>query len=718
MNAPFKTPQADRRRFLLGAALSGGALIVGWVDADAATATPAVGPFGPFVKIRPDGDVVVVNKHQEMGQGNHVGVCALVAEELDADWARVSFEHAPANEALYKNFALGIQATGGSSAIANSYMQMRTAGAAVRAMFVQAAARRWKVPEGEITVKDSVVSHGARHADFRELVAAAARIPPPQKPALKDPKAFTLVGTERPRRKDTLAKTTGKIRYTQDVQGPGLLVAMVAHSPRFGGKVASFDDTAARQVPGVVEVVQVPTGVAVLADTTYAARKGRDALKVSWDDAAAEKRSTADIFAEYRQMAQGPAGGVPFENRGKAEGAFSGDLFEASYDFPYLAHAAMEPMNCSVVLQGDRAKLTYGCQGQGWDQPNVAKALGVPRDNIEIETLYAGGSFGRRSTLTSDYTVECVEVAKAAAAKRQALQGRPVKLVWTREDDMCAGKYRPMVHHAIAIRTDKDGYPLAWRHRIVCQRIFDFPGQKYDPMATEGVEGSPYLKATPVTDTLVYAAQSPVPVSFWRSVGATHTAMAMEHTVDQLARRAGKDPAEYRRELYRRAGADRHLKVLDLVIAKSDWGKAAPEGVTRVIAVHESFGSVVAQVADVTFRDGKPRVLKVVSAVDCGVAVTPDQIRAQMESGVCYGLAGALYGQVSLKDGLVQQKNFDAYRVLRMDEAPLVETHILPSDSAPSGIGEPGTPLMAPLVAAAVLKTTGKPTTSLPFVTA
>ena len=718
MNAPFKFMDMSRRRFVIGAALVGGALTVGWVDADAATPGAATAvPFGPFIRILPSGEVVIVNKHLEMGQGNHVGIAALAAEELDADWDRVSVVHAPANEALYRNLALGIQGTGGSSAIANSYMQIRTAGAAARAMLVEAAARRWKVPTGEITVERGVVSHAAskRSAGFGALALAAAKLAPPQTPTLKDPAAFTLVGSDRARRKDAVAKSTGQARYTQDIHSPGLLVAVVAHSPRFGGKVASVDDAAARQVPGVVDVVPFQRGVAVLADSTFAAKKARDALKVVWDDSAAEKRSSADILAEYHRMASSPAGGVAFDNHGDASNAFTGELFETTYDFPYLAHAAMEPMNCSIVLNGDRAKMTYGCQGQGWDQPNVAAALGIPRDNIEIETLFAGGSFGRRSNLTSDYAVECAQIAKAAATKNPSLMGRPVKLVWTREDDMTAGMYRPMVHHALAIKTDAEGYPLAWRHRVVSQYIFNFPGQKFDAQTVEGVAGSPYLKATPVTDTLVYPASSPVPVSFWRSVGATHTAMVMEHTVDQLAKRAGKDPAAYRRELYRRAGASRHLAVLDLAIAKSDWRDPAPAGVTRTIGVHESFGTVVAQVADISFKNGEPRVGKVVSAVDCGLAVTPDQIRAQMESAVCYGLSAALWGQVVLKDGVPQQRNFDAYRVLRMDEAPTVETYILPSANPPSGVGEPGTPLMAPLIAQALLLTSGKATSALPF---
>lgn len=727
MNAPFKSLETSRRAFLIGAALVGGALVVGPIDAEAKTAAGGfgepVGPFGAFVKISPEGEVTVVDKFLEMGQGNHVGVCALVAEELDADWDSVRFEHSAANGKLYANSQLGIQGTGGSSAIASSYTQMRTAGAAARAMFVQAAAQRWGVPAAEITVKDSVVSHAAsgRHAGFGELVEAAARVAPPQAPVLKDPKSFTLVGTERVRRKDSVAKTTGRARYTQDVQGPDLLVAMVARSPRFGGKVASFDDSAARQVPGVVEVVQIPTGVAVLARTTWAAKKGRDALKVSWDDSHAEMRSSGEILAEYKRIATGQGGltGLAFDSHGDAAGAFEGELFEATYDFPYLAHATMEPMNCSVALKGGKVKLTYGCQAQGWDQPAVAQVLGVDPDTVEIETLFAGGSFGRRGTPSGDYVVECVTIAKAAAAKTPSLAGRPVKMIWTREDDMGAGKYRPMAHHAIAIKVGPDGYPAAWRHRVVSPRLLNFgafAAMKIDPAVVDGVMGSPYLKATPVTDTLVYTPGSIVPVSFWRSVEATHTAMAMEHTIDQLARRAGKDAVEYRRELYRRAKADRHLGVLELAVSKSDWGKPTAPGWVRAVAVHESFGTLVAQIAEVTFKTGEPRVGKVVCAVDCGVAVTPDQIRAQMESAVCYGLSAALFGAITLKDGVPEQHNFNTYRVLRMDEAPTVETYVVPSANPPSGIGEPGTPLMAPIVASAVLQATGKPVSSLPVV--
>ncbi len=712
----------DRRRFLIASALIGGDLLVGRAEALAQLANASTagqtGPFGPYVRIAPDGVVTVINKFQDMGQGNHVGVCALVCEELDADWAALRWVHAPASKA-YANRLLGSQGTGGSSSIASSFDEMRKAGAAARAMFVEAGARRWGVAPGQISVKDGIVSHLGTHrsATFGELLTDAAKIPPPQDPPLKDPRTFTLVGTARPRRKDTPLKTTGQARYTQDVKAPGLLVAMVAHSPRFGGKVKSFDAGASRKVPGVVEVVQIPTGVAVLADTTWAAKTGRDALRVEWDDSEAETRGSAQILADFKAIAagNGVVKGVPFETRGDAAHAFEGELFTATYDFPYLAHAAMEPMNCTAQLIDGRVKLTYGCQGHGWDQAAVGHALGIAPESVEIETLFAGGSFGRRASPSGDYVVECVETARALGAAQPSLKGRPVKLVWTREDDMAGGKYRPMVHHAVTIKTDQDGYPVAWRHRIVGQPIFSGPEFKFDPLSVEGVAGNPYLAKIPVIDALVFAPTSPVTVSSWRSVGATHTAMVMEHTIDQLAARAGKDPVAYRRELLSRAGANRHLAVLDLAIAKSDWGAPTRAGVTRAIAVFECFGTVVAQVADITIKDGHPKMERVVCAVDCGVAVSPDQIAAQMEGGVCYGLSAALYGEITLEGGAPVQRNFDTYRVLRIDEAPHVDTYILPSTNAPSGVGEPGVPLAAPLIASALLKLTGKPTSTLPF---
>ncbi len=726
MNAPV-TPQAgpSRRDIVVASALVGGSLLVGCSPADlmSAGSKVEVGAFGPFIKIAPDGGVTVISKHLEMGQGNHAGLSAIVAEELDADWTKVMVEQAPANAKLYANGALGAQLTGGSSAISNSWEQLRKAGAGARAMFVQAAANKWNVPVGEIAVKDSVLTHtSGKTAGFGELLADAAKVPPPTDVKLKDPKTFTLIGTDRVRRKDAQAKSDGTARYTQDVRLPDMLTAVVAHPPLFGAKVKSFDAAEAKKVAGVVDVFEIPTGVAVVAQNTYAARMGREALKIEWDEDKAEKRSSAAITQLFKDIAAGKNTETkwePFDQRGDAAALASAPnaergerVFEATYEFPYLAHATMEPMNCVASVDGNRVKLVFGSQGQTLDQLNAAKIVGCLPGSVEIETVFAGGSFGRRANFQSDYAAECVHIAKKVG------KGRPVKLVWTREDDMQAGYFRPITVHAVKIHLDKDGYPAAWRHRIVTQSIMKgspMPaGKGPDQTAIEGTAGSPYLKATPIVDAQVALPDVGVPVLWWRSVGATHTAFVMEHTIDQLAAKAGKDPVEYRRALYVKAGADRHLAALNLAVEKA--GPTAAAGWTRGVAVHESFGSVVAQVAEVQLEDGVPRVGRVVTAIDCGVAVSPDQIAAQMEGGTCYGLSGVLFGEVTLTDGKVDQSNFDRYRVLRINEAPTVETSIVPSGNPPSGVGEPGTPVIGPAVANALLALNKTATTRLPFV--
>lgn len=725
MNAPVKSSHIDgatRRDVVIGAAVVGGALAVGACspgDLLSVGAKTEFGAFGPFIKIGQDGAVTVVSKHIEFGQGNHVGLAAIVAEELDADWSKVKVEQAPAIAKVYANTNMGVQGTGGSSAIANSWDQLRKAGASARAMFVEAAANRWNVPAGEIAVKDSVLTHASgKSATFAELLADAAKATPPQTPTLKDPKTFTLIGTDRVRRKDSAAKSTGTARFTQDVQLPDMLIAMVAHPPKFGAKVASFDAAEARKVPGVVEVYEIPSGVAVVAQSTWAAKQGRDALKVTWNEDEAEKRSSEAILASYRDLAagktqpEGKAKWQAFESKGDIAAA-RGDALEAAYDFPFLAHATMEPMNCVAQVGMGKAKLTFGSQIPTLDQLNTAKVVGMLPGAVEIETLFAGGSFGRRATFQSDYVVECVQIAKKVGGMR------PVKLVWTREDDMAAGYFRPLVHHTVKVTLDKDGYPASWRHRLVTQSIMKgspMGTPELDETAVEGTKGSPYLKATPIVDAQLVQPDSPIPLLWWRSVGATHTAYVMEHTIEQLAKKAGKDPVEYRRALYTKAGANRHLAVLNLAAEKAGWGTPAPAGWTRGVAVHESFGSVVAQIAEVKLENGVPKVGRVVSAIDCGTAIAPDQIAAQVEGGTCYGLSAALFGEITLKDGVVQQGNFDTYRVLRNSEAPTVETYIVPSGNAPSGVGEPGTPVIGPAVANALLAITGQPTFSQPFV--
>jgi len=733
MNGPFEKlsgqkPRGQdgvsRRDVVVGAALVGGALVVGCSPADLMSAGSKVdiGAFGPFIQFEPDGAVTVLSKHIEFGQGSSTGLAAVVAEELDADWNRVKVVHAPANAKLYGNTNMGIQLTGGSSAISNSWEQLRKAGAGARAMFVQAAATRWNVPAGQITVKDGVISGGGKTAGFGELIADAAKVTPPENPTLKDPATFTLIGTDRVRRKDSQAKSDGTARYTQDVQLPNMLVAMVAHAPRFGATVKSFNGDDAKKVAGVVDVYQIPTGVAVVADSTYAARMGREALKIEWDEGKVETRSSATIAQQWRDIAagKGPADlkWEAFDSKGDAAVASGGkgaEVFETTYEFPYLAHATMEPMDCVAIVDGSEVKLIHGSQAQTLDQMNAAKIVKTLPGSVEVETVFAGGSFGRRATFTSDYVAECVTIAHKVGG------GRPVKLVWTREDDMRAGYYRPLVHHALRVRLDKDGYPASWRHRIVTQSIMKdspMPSKGPDGSAIEGTAGSPYFKATPIVDAQLALPEGGVPVLWWRSVGATHTAFVMEHTIDQLALKAGKDPVDYRRALYAKAGEQgaRHLAALNLAVEKA--GPTPAAGFTRGVAVHESFGSVVAQVAEVKLVDGQPRVGRVVTAIDCGVAVARDQVAAQVEGGTCYGLSAALYGEITLTDGRVEQSNFDTYRVLRMNEAPVVETHIVPSGNPPSGVGEPGTPVIAPAVANALLALNKTPTGRLPFVRA
>ncbi len=727
MNKPLDTLSAPTRRSLLvGATVVGGALLVGCSIPDVLSAGSKFKPgaFGPFLKLTADGTVTVVSKHIEFGQGSHAGLAAIVAEELDADWSKVVVEQAPANAKLYGTpMMFGMQGTGGSSAINSSWTLLRTAGAAARAMLVDAAAKTWGVPAAEITVSNGIVSHASgKQSGFGPLVAEAAKITPPEAPKLKDPKTFTLVGTNRVRRKDSLVKSNGSARYTQDVTLPDMLVAMVAHAPRFGATVKSFDDSAAKKVAGVFAVHKIATGVAVVANSTWAAKQGRDALKVEWDETKAEKRSSAQMLTAFKDLASGktPApekkGWAAFDAKGDAATATAGtNALEIAYVFPFLAHATMEPMNCVAMVGKGPTRLVFGSQFPTLDQINTAKITTALPGSVDIETLFAGGSFGRRANFASDYVSECVHIAKKVGG------GRPVKLVWTREDDMRAGYFRPMVHHTLRVTTDAEGYPATWRHRIVSQSIMKGSPAgtpKLDDSAIEGTKGSPYFKATPVVDAQLLIADTGVPVLWWRSVGATHTAYVMEHTIDQLAKRAGKDPVAYRRALYQKADAKRHLAVLNLAAEKAGWASPAPAGWTRGVAVHESFGSVVAQVAEVKMVDGQPKVGRVVTAIDCGTAISPDQIAAQMEGGTCYGLSAAMYGAITLTDGVVDQGNFDTYRVLRNSEAPTVETHILPSANPPTGVGEPGTPVIGPAVANAILALTGQPTLSQPFVKA
>ncbi len=715
IETPDRRFRMTRRRMILGGTLVGGALIVGYgvthpMDVGGALLSgggtdPEPSAFGPFIRITPDGWVTIVNKQQEIGQGIHAGIAALIAEELDAAWDRVRVIDSRGNFRAY-----GIQMTAGSNAIASNFDAMRTAGAAARAMFVNAAALRWNVPPSQIEVRDGIVSHpGSRRSEpFAQLLADAARQTPPQKPVLKRPEQYRLVGTDRVRRKDSLPKSTGAQVYAQDIQRPGMLVAMVAHSPRFGGQLARFDDSDARKVKGVVDVFAIESGVAIVAETTIAARRGRDALRIEWDDTDAEKRSTPDLVRWYHDIAAGHGDLHPadFAMKGEAPGTpFSGDVAQFSFDFPYLAHAPMETMDCVARVDGWDVSITSGAHLVTVDQVQAALTARTIPGKVDIEVVPAGGSFGRRGGLSSDYVVECVRIAKRT-------NGRPVKLMWTREDEMAAGYYRPMSHHRIWVQLRSDGLPARWRFHSVCQTLLPVGP---NTTATEGITDSPYFSTASTVDGKIFTPALPVPVSFWRSVGHSHTAMVMEHVVDQLARRAARDPADYRLAFYHQANDKRRMALLDRLRRESGWDTPIESGWARGMAVHEAFGTLVGQVVEVRLDNVRPMVRRVVAVVDCGIAVAPDQIAAQIEGGIGFGLSAALFGAVTLKDGIVQETNFDDYPVVRMNEMPHVETHIIASHNKPTGMGEPGVAPIAPAVANAILALTGRPTAALPI---
>lgn len=711
---PKRRFQLTRRKMILGGTLAGGALIVGYaathpMEAGGAILTAGgaehpIGAFGPFIRVGADGWVEIVNPQQEMGQGIHAALAAMIAEEMDADWDRVRVVQGVVDFA-----AFGPQMTAGSRAVASHWDKLRQTGAATRSMFVDAAALRWQVPRRLIEVRNGVVFHpgSGQSAPFADLLNDAAKQTPPQRPVLKKTKDYRLIGTDRVRRKDCLPKSTGQQRYTQDLQLPGMLVAVVARSPRFGGKLARFDDRDARKVRGVIDVFAITTGVAVVADNTFAALQGRRALRIIWDDSEAETRSSPELVRWYQDIATGrnEHDADTFEQRGDIAQPPQGDVFETSIDFPYLAHAPMETLDCIAQVDGWDVTIWSGSHLATVDQVQAALTARTLPGRVRINVLAAGGSFGRRGLMMADYVVECVRIAQRTGK-------RPVKLFWTREDEMAGGQYRPMVHHRATIALGEDGFPADWRHHIVAQRLIPLGP---NPQNSEGVAESPYFATARTLDCRISSPDLPVPVSFWRSVGHSHTAMAMEHIVDQLARRVRRDPADYRRAIYRRGGATARIAVLDALCRHSGWGTPIEAGWARGMAVHNCFGSVVGQVAEVRLVEGRPIVRRVIAVVDCGIAVAPDQIRAQMEGGVGFGLTAALYGGVTMKDGFVQEDNFDSYPVLRMNEMPSVETHIIPSTKPPTGMGEPGVAPIAPAVANALFALTGRPTTSLPF---
>ena len=701
------TPKLTRRTMLKG----GAGLVLGAyvartdrLFAQAAPTAPAynIAP-NTFLIIKPDNTVTVLCKNIEFGQGPFTGMATLVAEELDADWSQMRADHAPSNPVLYKNLAFGMQGTGGSTAIANSYIQMRQVGAAARQMLVAAAADSWKVPAAEITVEKGVIKHvSGKQGRFGEFAEKAMGMPVPSDPKLKDPSAFKLIGKEGVvKRLDSAEKTNGKAFYTLDINEPDMLTVVVARPPKFGGTVASFDATAAKAVPGVVDVKQVPTGIAVYAKGFWPAKTGRDALKITWDDSKAEKRGSAELLQQFRELSKTPGKLVKAEGDFAASVAKGGRVIEAEYVFPYLAHAAMEPLNSYLKWDGETVYARYGCQFPTPDHLALSKVFGLPLEKIKIDVLLAGGSFGRRAQQSTHVAIELAEVAKAIGP------GKPIKLVWTREDDMRGGYYRPYSIHRMR-GVVRDGKIEAWSDTIVSQSIMKGSFMEsftlkdgLDQTSYEGSNEIPYDVANFRCD--MHQVDVGVPVLWWRSVGHTHTGYAVEAFVDELLEAAGKDPVEGRLELLSKK--PRHAGVLRAVAELADWKNAKLEpGRARGGAVVESFNTFVAQIVELSMGDEGPKVHKVWCAVDCGVAVNPDIIRAQMEGGIGFGLGHILYAEVQMEEGRVVPGNFDAYRSIRINEMPAIEVTVVKSTEKPSGVGEPGVPPIGPAVANAMAK--------------
>jgi isoquinoline 1-oxidoreductase subunit beta len=729
----------DRRQFIKAGSSTAAGLILGfWLPRSGGRFAEAQTRSGQhslapncFVRVDPDNIVTIISKHCEAGQGIHTGLATILAEELDANWAQIRVESAPADRALYKNLQFGSQATGGSNSIPNSWEQYRRAGATARAMLMCAAAKRWNVPQGELLADSGIIKHApsSRQATFGELAEGAASLPVPAEVTLKDPKSFKLIGAARLPRIDCKPKTLGTAIFASDFSLPGMLTAVVARPPRFGALVRGFDAAATKAAPGVTDVVQVSTGIAVVAKSFSAARHGRDLVHIDWDESNAEKRGTPELVAEYRALLEQP-GAIARRDGDCAQAlARAAQTITADFEFPYLAHAPMEPLSAVVRLSANQCDIWTGDWSISDIQDDAVRITGLKQEQIFIHSLYGGGSFGRRGGDAS----QAVEIAKAIGGRA------PVKLLWTREEDIRVDAYRPMYLHRLTAGMDEQGNLIAWQHRIVGQSVLGgdpaFIIDGIDITSVAGASNIPYDIPNILVD--LHTPAPGIPVDQWRSVGDSHTAFSVETFLDDVAHTVGRDPYRFRLELLSKdprskailqltapapmrpslfAKFPRDRQVMQLAAEKSGWGKPLPPGRGRGLAVHYSFHASLAYVAEVTIAsDGSFKVDRVVCAVDCGIAVNPDVIRAQVEGGVAFGLGAILYSSVTLKQGRVEQSNFNDYRVLRMNEMPKVEVYIVDSAEPPSGIGEPTVPPIGPAVSNAIFAATGKRVRTLPL---
>ncbi|MBF0558538.1 MAG: xanthine dehydrogenase family protein molybdopterin-binding subunit [Nitrospirae bacterium] len=707
-----------RRDFLKTGALLGGGLVLGFSltpqESSGEATAQAAATFAPnaFIRIAPDDSVTIIINKAEMGQGVYTALPMLIAEELSIDWKKVLIEAAPVAPEYNHTEWKYIQGTGGSSSIRSSWVQFRKAGASARIMLVAAAAELWHVDPAACRVKRGFVIHDSSHRrlSFGKLADKAALLTPPKDVELKQPEYFTVIGKPM-RRVDARDKTTGTAVFGLDIKSPGMLTAVVARPPVFGGRVKSFNPEKARAVEGVKAVVQIDSGIAVVADHFWTAKTARDALEIVWDESGLSLPDTEALRKQYDGLAA--AQGAAARRDGDAAQAFAqaARQISAEYEVPYLAHAPMETLNCFVDLHSDRCDIWTGTQFQTVDRDAAARVSGLAHEQVKIHTTYLGGGFGRRANPLSDFVTEAVNVAKAVQ--------QPVKTVWTREDDIKGGYYRPMWRDRISAGLDAEGKLTSWQHTIVGQSIV--AGTSFEPMmvkngidstSVEGADDIPYAIANILVS--LHTTKIGVPVQWWRSVGHSHTAFVVETFIDEAAHAVGKDPYEFRRGLL--AKQPRHKAVLDLVAQKSRWGEQLKAGRKQGMAVHKSFNSYVAQTAEVSVsKEGAVRVHKVVCAVDCGRVVNPDIVKAQMESGIVFGLSAALFGAITFKNGRVEQNNFYDYPILRMKDMPEVEVHIIKSDEPPTGVGEPGVPPIAPAVANAVFAATGARLRQLPM---
>ena len=702
-----------RREFLKKSAGGGTALVIAFYlpgKFEALAAAPPVEPaaVNAWVRIAPDDAVTLIIDKSEMGQGVVTSLAMLLAEELELDWKKISFEFAPAAP-QYFNPLFGLQGTGGSTSVRSSWGPLTKAGAAAREMLIAAAAKQWYVEPSACHAENGAVVHNAtsKRLGYGVLAVEAAKLPVPASPALKDPKDYKYIGKPT-KRLDTPSKVNGKASFGIDVRLPNIQHAVVARCPVFGGKVKSFDDSKAKGIRGVKQVLQISTGVAVVADNTWSAMEGRRALQIAWDEGPNAANSSDAIRKLYLAAAEKPGAIARKDGDADAALASAAKKVKAAYEVPFLAHATMEPMNCAADVRTDGCDIYAPTQFQTFTQNTSAKITGLKPEQVRVHTTYVGGGFGRRAE--QDFITEAVEISKA--------RGAPVLVTWSREDDMQHDFYRPAAYTTITAGLDADGWPVAWKSRVVSPSIMSrfFPGSVKNGLDNSSVEGIVEMKYGIPNFLCEYVlTDTGVPVGFWRSVGNSQNGYIVESFVDDLAKAGGKDPFEFRRKLL--ANAPRHRGVLELAAEKAGWGKPLPAGRTRGIAVVESFGSFVAEVAEVSVNrsSGKVRVHRVVCAVDCGRHVNPDTVAAQMEGAIVYGLSAALKGQITINKGRVEQSNFHDYELLRVNDMPQVEVHIMPSNEAPGGAGEPGTPPIAPAVCNAIFAATGKPIRRLPI---